>query len=127
MGWTNTTYGKVILFANENGKGMYMIAHLNDDDVPGIQAGVSVSPGQAVAYVGGSAYEGGKKPDYWAYHLHVSYYDVQYDEASDDKYIGKTNEDLIQFRQIVGYNRESERNPFWHASGRCMENNATNR
>jgi hypothetical protein len=62
----------------------------------------------------------------WAFHLHVSYYDVhdvQHDES--ERYMTLNKADLLVFEQIVGYDRESERNPFWHSSGR-RENNATN-
>jgi murein DD-endopeptidase MepM/ murein hydrolase activator NlpD len=49
---------------------MYLIAHLQDGQAPGIKEEVSVSPGQLVAYSGktGTSVE----------HLHVSYYDVHY-------------------------------------------------
>jgi murein DD-endopeptidase MepM/ murein hydrolase activator NlpD len=130
-GWTDQLYGKAILFTKENDKGMYLIAHLNEDDVPGIEPGVSVLPGQTVAYVGGSAYSGGKTTNYYKTHLHVSYYDVQYNKNDDEdkKYINRHNDSnllFFPFKSLIGYNRESEKNPFWHNSGNCSSGNATN-
>jgi murein DD-endopeptidase MepM/ murein hydrolase activator NlpD len=129
-GWTDTTYGQVVIFANENDKGMYMIAHLHEI-AAGIEKGVSVSPGGIVGKVGGSAYENGeKKLRRWNPHLHVSYYDLQYDEASKDTgAYGKTDTDgNISFggNALIGFDKFAERNPFWHASGRRADDNATN-
>jgi murein DD-endopeptidase MepM/ murein hydrolase activator NlpD len=111
------TYGKVVIFANEQDKGIYLIAHL-DSIENGIEKGVSVSPNDIVGYVGTS---GGVKP-----HLHVSYYDVQYDRNSEESYAYMRN-GYVYFGGHIGYNNPSEKNPFWHNSGSCADkNNATN-
>jgi hypothetical protein len=118
-GWTDMAYGQIVLFANTNGKGMYMIAHL-DRIADRIEKDVQVSPGDIVGYVGNS---GGN----FAEHLHVSYYDVQYDQSRERTYyIGKDTNTKLTFTGIIGYNKESERNPFWHDSGSCASKNATN-
>jgi murein DD-endopeptidase MepM/ murein hydrolase activator NlpD len=118
-GWTNSSYGQIVLFANAIGKGMYMIAHL-DRISDGIEKDVQVSPGDIVGYVGNS---GGN----FAEHLHVSYYDVQYDQSRERTYyIGKDTNTKLTFTGIIGYNKESEKNPFWHNSGSCASKNATN-
>jgi murein DD-endopeptidase MepM/ murein hydrolase activator NlpD len=106
---------------------MYMTAHLSKIESR-IEKGVTVSPGDIVGYVGGSAYENGEmKLHRWPPHLHVSYYDVEYDENADrqNKYLYEQS-GRFAFGTLIGYNTNHERNPFWHNSGRCGESNATN-
>jgi murein DD-endopeptidase MepM/ murein hydrolase activator NlpD len=124
-GWTDTTYGQVIIFADTNGKGMYMTAHLSKIE-SGIEKGATVSPEDIVGYVGGSAYENGEmKLHRWKPHLHVSYYDLKYDNNLDGKYVDTVSEKL-HFGELIGYNRPTEKNPFWHNSGACTSNDSTN-
>jgi hypothetical protein len=59
----------------------------------------------------------------WAPHLHVSYYDVEYD--SEERYV-EMKAGLLAFASTIGYNKPSEKNPFWHSSGSCTSASATN-
>jgi hypothetical protein len=87
------------------------------DPADGIQAGTFVQPTNIVAYVGDSGY---LSETYWsthdsAPHLHISYYDVQYDENKDqpnssNPYIVKNNNGQLIFgKELIPANW---RNPF---------------
>jgi len=112
-GWTDTTYGRVLIVANEKEKGIYLLGHLSDI-ANGIEKGSFIEPGQEVAYVGGSAYALNedtntieRKENHFATHLHVSYYDVQYNEQDEKKGFYSLD------GAFIGYNK-NECDPFNH-------------
>jgi len=118
-GWTDTTYGMVLIVANERGKGIYLLGHLSGFE-SSIKEGSLVKPNDIVAYVGRSSYikeTKEKKGDYFVPHLHVSYYDVEYKEKGKDTGIyGTNNGDLRSFddEAVIGWNKPTERDPFNH-------------
>jgi murein DD-endopeptidase MepM/ murein hydrolase activator NlpD len=128
FGWTTDPYGIVLILANELGKGIYMLAHLQKV-ADNIQPGTIIQPNEVVAYVGES---GNRIDNYWSTHnsgphLHVSYYDVQYDIDADRRgEFYKKNGDVISFGSSLGWNNPTEKNPFWHDSGHRDKPNATN-
>ena len=121
-GWTNTIYGIVLIVADERENGIYMLAHL-EDIAKDIQEGSSIKPYEVVAYVGASGYDGRKDKDYWnkipgsASHLHVSYYSVDYNEEDSNKGkygIFNRTTGLWSFNGVIGFNKETEYDPFNH-------------
>lgn len=83
---------------------MYLIAHLQDRQAPGIKDGAPVSPGQLVAY--------SRKTGTSLAHLHVSYYDVQYDE--DVTYLDNKDGILVFNAKLIGFHTANEKNPLNH-------------
>jgi len=121
-GWTNTTYGRVLIIADEKDDGIYLLGHLSGI-VSGIKKGSLIEPYEKVAYVGGSAYENRiKNENYFDINLHVSYYDVQYTKEKDDNgFYGKLNDyNLYTFNNLnnnkveIGYKKGTEKDPFNH-------------
>lgn len=112
-GWY-TTYGQVIFLKKKNDKGVYLLAHLSylDDN---IYEGKEYNQGDTVAYVGGSAYVNNeKKLDHWATHWHLSYYDMEYNEAKDLFVYRDGNE--IKRTEKFNSVWSKLRNPFDHSS-----------
>jgi len=79
--------GRILVIANERGRGIYLLAHLHRDTetlrLRGslIERGLRIEPHDVVALVGASG--GNQEEDEFDPHLHVEYYDVQYDPALD--------------------------------------------
>jgi len=90
-GWTTSgSFGRIMLIANERGRGIYLLAHLSGI-ADGIQRGSRIEPNDSVAYAGRSGdnfYETA-----FASHLHLEYYDVQYDSSLDTE--GNANQYVV--------------------------------
>lgn len=84
--WENkyTDYGKTVWLYNIDGPGVYLLAHLSKfpDD---IYVGKEYGCGDVVAYTGttGANSDGTKNETRWVEHLHLSYYDYNYDPVKD--------------------------------------------
>jgi murein DD-endopeptidase MepM/ murein hydrolase activator NlpD len=111
-------YGRTIILGNKNGKGLYLLGHLQSYEV---EDGDSVEPGDLVAKVGRSGYD---KDDYSGFsgpHLHISYYDYTYDpNKKDTGYLVKGTNDrgepTIRFiKAIEDELRSKTFDPFNHS------------
>jgi murein DD-endopeptidase MepM/ murein hydrolase activator NlpD len=103
LGWHNSTYGRIMIIANERGRGIYLLAHLSGI-APGIVRGSRIEPGDVVAYVGGSGMSGGiSNPSMSRPHLHLEYYAFQY-STNDD-----TNDRNLYFIQTSNQNLDPPR------------------
>ena len=124
-GWVNRGIGRILVVANTQGKGIYILAHLSGF-AQGITRHSIIEPGETVAYVGGSGFDTKKNilsEIIWHAHLHLEYYDVQYeasrdvDEGANNRYVqvegtGADRRLILQTALILrGGNR---RNPFDH-------------
>jgi murein DD-endopeptidase MepM/ murein hydrolase activator NlpD len=71
-------YGKTLILGNTNGEGIYLLGHL-DEFIPDLGPGSLIVPGDIVGKVGKSGYGDLWYSGFDGPHLHVSYFDAQYD------------------------------------------------
>jgi hypothetical protein len=123
--------GRILVIANERGRGIYILAHLHQDTetlllrgTP-IQRGLRIEPNDAIALVGAS---GGVRDenhfdrDRRVPHLHLEYYDVQYEASLDvnentSSYIrveGTGADRRLILRDVLTLGGGNRRNPFDH-------------
>jgi hypothetical protein len=115
MGIQKSGYGRSALFADLNNKGIYMVAHLFD--FIDLKIDQIVSPGESVALTGGSGWNNKTSSlDEGMYesHLHVSYFDVQYDNKESTNYV---TQDGDFFTRLDDLRYGSEKDPFNHLNG----------
>lgn|GEM_PF-2080541 len=128
LGWIPNTNGRAIVIANERDIGIYVLTHLHVNTWNIMRRGSRVEPGDVVAYVGASGAPGGNRNEqHWfnvpgsAPHLHLEYYDIQYDEAADsdvdNPYVNLINEELVFNIELTATttNTRNRRNPFDHS------------
>jgi len=126
-GWaTHGGFGMIMLVANERGNGIYLLAHLSGI-ADGIERHSRVAPGDLVAYVGGSGGNLNFNPTALSPHLHLEYYDVQYNPSMDtdddrNRYVVAEDNQQINPPRELTLQRQGQgqlplsnrRNPFDH-------------
>ena len=127
--------GRILVIANERGRGIYILAHLHRDTEGNegnieagfhlrgslIRRGLRIEPGDAVALVGASG-ETINRENVYPPHLHVEYYDVQYDPTLDvrednSSYVqveGTGNTRRLVLQRLLNLAGGNRRNPFDH-------------
>jgi murein DD-endopeptidase MepM/ murein hydrolase activator NlpD len=130
MGWFNGGNGRILVIANEQEKGIYILAHLFNRSAPGIQRGAIIEPSDIVAYVGGSGSVRNTVTDVWERrenrwdpHLHLEYYHVQYearldideDTSSYVRVVGTGSNRRLVLQNALTLNGGNRRNPFDHS------------
>ena len=85
-GWVDRGLGRILVVANEHGKGIYLLAHLSGF-AQGITRRSRIEPGDVVAYVGRSGEN--RNEARWDPHLHLEYFDIEcieeHDNGEEDK------------------------------------------
>jgi len=116
VGWNQTNWGRILVIANERGRGIYMLTHLGGI-ADGVQRGSRVVPGNVVAYVGRS----GANRNEIAHpaHLHLEYFDLQYDAALDSgvgdlNYYVREAGQWLRVQPLLNTDGGNRRNPFDH-------------
>jgi murein DD-endopeptidase MepM/ murein hydrolase activator NlpD len=100
-GYTHN-YGRTVILADLNKKGIYLLGHLSGYKLDTITRGAIVNVGDVVGYTGRShGFKNEFSDTYFKQHLHISYYDVQYDPAKDteinQQYVTKSDNDDLTF------------------------------
>ena len=124
VGWVNNDNGRILVIANERGKGIYLLAHLHAGTEAHIRRGMRIEPGDVVGFVGRSSSNRQETPVNNPAHLHVEYYDVEYDSALDNgerlqnQYIRVTGthgtENVLVLQLLLTREGGYRRNPFDH-------------
>lgn len=106
-------YGQTIFLYDLNHKGIYQLSHLSAYD-ESIYVGKVYSPRDVVAYVGNSGHGLINDNEHWPTHLHVSYYDMKYNELKD-KFVYRNGNEI---KRTGNFNAtwSKLRNPFDHNS-----------
>jgi len=117
-----------MIIANERGRGIYLLAHLHAGTEAHIRRGMRIEPGDVVAFVGrsGSNTSGtNRREDWHDPHLHLEYYDIQYDPNDDNgihddnNYVRVTGthgtENVLALQQLLTREGGYRRNPFVHS------------
>ncbi|MDR1616084.1 MAG: M23 family metallopeptidase, partial [Syntrophomonadaceae bacterium] len=112
-------YGNTIILGRLNGKGIYLLGHLSEL-IPDLMPGAIVAPGDLVGKVGRSGY-GQMEYREFSSHLHVSYYDVQYNANDIKEYLlvkdeskrAIVNSDILTLNLV--------KNPFYHSQPRLKK------
>jgi len=110
-GWFGA-YGRTIFLKKTNGKGVFLIAHLSSY-AAGIKVGMKVAPGDVIAKAGAS---GNGVDDAWNAHLHVTYFDWEYNERR--KIVERSGTDIQKLAPYYEMYDKNNCNPFKYSEAK---------
>ena len=103
---------------NLDGSGIYLLAHVKGF-ASNIKVGKVYHPGDVVAFIGGSGAnkDGSKNENRWKAHLHLSYYDYQFEPKIS--LVSGSGEDCVYVNSAF---LNKLNNPLKHDDRKRMEN-----